>query len=109
MKQLSQKEEVNKQTTSVRLLSGALRLVSLLAFALCLVCGWLFYEFYLKWVSVFEDGRYFDPEEGVVYEDTSFVWVVLSLVALLISIALWLIAGKIKGRERGVVDAEAGI
>ena len=94
---------------SVRLLSGVLRLISLLTFALCLLAGWMFYIFYLKWLPVFEDWRYFDPEEGVVYHDTSFVWGVLSLAALLISIALWLVARKIKGKERGVIDAEATI
>ena len=94
---------------SVRLLSRVLRLISLLAFILCLLFGWLFYEFYFKWLSVFEDGRYFDPGTGVVYHDSGFVWGVLSLATLLISIALWLIARKIKGKQRGVVDAEASI
>jgi hypothetical protein len=94
---------------SVRLLSIILRLISLFAFALCLLFVWMFYGFYLKWLSVFEDGRYFDPETGVVYHDTGFMWGVLSLAALLISIALWLIARKTKGRERAVVDTEASI
>jgi hypothetical protein len=109
MKQISRKVQVTKQMISVRLLSGVLRIISLVAFALCILSGWLFYEFYFKWLSVFEDGRYFDPEMGVVYHDSGLVWGVLSLATLLISIALWLIVRKIRGKQRGVVDAEASI
>jgi hypothetical protein len=109
MKKTSQKVQVTKQMISVRLLSGVLRIISLFAFALCILSGWLFYEFYFKWLSVFEDGRYFDPKTGVVYHDSGFVWGVSSLAMLLISIALWLIARRIKGKQRGVVDAEASI
>ena len=85
----------------VKLLSRLLRMLSLFAFLLCLLSGWLFYGSYFKWVSVFEDGRYFDPEAGVVFHDSSFVWGVFSVAALLISVALWLIARKIKDRGRG--------
>ncbi|MBD0372400.1 MAG: hypothetical protein ICV60_16270 [Pyrinomonadaceae bacterium] len=86
---------------TVRLLSGGLKIISLLTFGLCLLSGWLFYEFYLKWLPVFEDGRYFDSETGVVYHDTGSVWGILSLSLLLISIVLWLLASKIKGARRG--------
>jgi hypothetical protein len=109
MKQINRKVQVIEQMISVRLLSGGLRIISLFAFALCLLSGWLCYEFYFKWLSVFEDGRYFDPETGVVYHDSGSVWGVLSLATLLISIALRLIARKIKGRQRGAVGAEASI
>jgi hypothetical protein len=83
------------------LLSRLLKLISLMAIGFCLLSIWLFYEFYVKWLSVFEDGRYFDPATGVVFHDTSFVWGVFSLASLLTSATLWLISGKIKVRSRG--------
>lgn len=86
--------------TKVGLLSAVLKIISLFMFGLCLLFGWLFYVFYLKWLSVFENGRYFDPETGVVFHDSNFICGVLSLFWLLISIALWLIATKAKGRAR---------
>lgn len=87
--------------TKIGLLSALLKIISLFMFGLCLLFGWLFYEFYLKWLSVFENGRYFDPETGVVYHDSNSILGVLSLSLLLISIALWLLATKTKGLERG--------
>ena len=87
---------------NARLLRGGLKIISLFTLGLCLLFGWLFYAFYLKWLSVFEDGRYFDPETGVVYHDTNFISGILSLSLLLISIALWLLASKIKGAVRGL-------
>ena len=91
---------------SPRLLNGALRTISVFAFAFCLLFGWLFYSFYFKWLSLFEDGRYYDPEAGVVYHDSGFLYGVISLAALIIAIAPLLIARTIEGRRRGVVDAE---
>ena len=91
----------------VRVLRSLLRLISLIAFALCLLFGWLCYGSYFKWLSVFEDGRYFDPETGVVYHESGFVWGIFSLAALLISITFWLIARKIRARRE--VNAQASI
>jgi len=93
---------------SPRPLSRALRTISVFAFAFCLLFGWLFYSFYFKWLSLFEDGRYYDPETGVVYHDSGFVYGVISLAGLIIAIALLLTARTIEGRRRGVVDAEVG-
>ncbi len=84
----------------VRLVSVGLKIISLFTFGLCLLFGWLFYALYLKWFSLFENGRYFDPGSGVVYRDTGSVTGVLSLSLLLISIVLWLVASKIKGARR---------
>ena len=78
--------------TIVRL---GLRAISLFTFGFSVVSAWLFYTFYLKWAWVFEDGRYFDPEEEVVYDDASFIWGVISFSLLLLSILLWLVASKI--------------
>jgi hypothetical protein len=85
---------------SVRALRGVLKIISLFTFGVCLFFGWLFYELYLKWLPVFEDGRYFDPVEEVVYHDTNFISGILSLSLLLISIILWLVASKIKDERR---------
>lgn len=71
-----------------------LRAISLIVFGLSLFSAWMFYIFYLKWARVFEDGRYFDPVEDVVYHDTSFIWGVISFVWLLLAILLWLVAPK---------------
>jgi cbb3-type cytochrome oxidase subunit 3 len=81
-------------------LRWGLKIISLITFGLSVLSFWLFYVFYLKWAWVFEDGRYFDPVEGVVYHDTSFVWGVISFFLLLISIVLWLVASKIKRVRR---------
>ncbi len=87
-------------------MSRLLRLASLIAFVLCLLSGWLFYGSYLKWLSVFEDGRYFDPEAGVVFHENAFVWGLLSLAALLVSLFLWLVAGRIKSRESRLLEPD---
>jgi ABC-type antimicrobial peptide transport system permease subunit len=92
---------MTKQISNRTLLSRFLILLSLVAFVFFLLCGWLFYAFYFKWLPVFEDGRYFDPESGVVFHDSSFVWGLFSVAALLISVAAWLLARKMKRRERG--------
>lgn len=84
---------------TVRILSAALKLISLSAFGVSLFFGWLFYVFYLKWVFRFENGRYFDPVDEVVYEDDSLVLGIISLFVLLFSIVLWLIASKIKSKR----------
>jgi hypothetical protein len=87
---------------AVRVLHGVLKIISLFTFGLCLLSVWMFYEFYLKWLPMFENGRYFDPREEVVYHDTSSIWGILSLSLLLISIVLWLVASKIKDERRGL-------
>jgi hypothetical protein len=86
---------------TLRLLSGGLKIISLFTFGLCLLSGWMFYVFYLKWISLFENGRYFDPKEEVVYDESSFIWVILSLFLLLVSALLWVLATKIKRQEQG--------
>jgi hypothetical protein len=73
-----------------------LKIVSLFTFGLSVLSALMFYVFYLKWAWVFEDGRYFDPVEEVVYEDTSVIWGVITLFFLLLSILLWFVASKIK-------------
>lgn len=84
---------------TVRFLGAALRIISLFTFGASLFFGWLFYVFYLKWVFLFENGRYFDPVEEVVYEDDSLVLGILSLFLILISVVLWLLASKIKSKR----------
>ena len=84
---------------TVRLAIAALKIISLLTFGGSLFFGWLFYNFYLKWVFVFENGRYFDPVEEVVYEDTSSVLGIISLFLILISVVLWLLARKLKANQ----------
>jgi hypothetical protein len=61
----------------------------------------MFYVFYLKWFSLFENGRYFDPVEEVVYDESSFIWGIISLFLLLVSALLWVLATKIKRQEQG--------
>lgn len=78
-----------------RLLSLLLKVLSSVAVVASLFSGLMFYEFYFKWRSLFnEEGRYFDPQVGVVYHDDGFVWGVLSLALFLMSITLWLFARK---------------
>ena len=84
---------------TIRLLSAALRIISLFAFGASLFFGWLFYVFYLKWVFLFENGRYFDPVEEVVYEDDSLVLGIFSFFLILISVVFWLLASRIKSKR----------
>src|SRR5688572_24430461 len=76
-----------------------LKIISLITFGLSVLSAWMFYVFYLKWAWVFEDSRYFDPVEGVVYHDTSLIWGVISFVLLLFSILIWFVASKIKDKR----------
>ena len=84
---------------TVRFLRAALKIVSLFTFGGSLFFGWLFYVFYLKWVFLFENGRYFDPVEEVVYEDDSMVSGIISLFLFLFSVVLWLLASKITSKR----------
>lgn len=84
----------------VRLLRLALKTISVLTFGGSLFCGWFFYVFYLRWVFLFENGRYFDPVEEVVYHDTSIIWGVFSFVLLLVSITLWFVASKLRASTK---------
>jgi hypothetical protein len=85
---------------TVRLLRGSLKIISFFTFGLCLLSGWMFYVFYLKWLSSFENGRYFDPKEEVVYDESSFIWGIISLFLLLVSALLWVLATRIKRQEQ---------
>jgi hypothetical protein len=84
---------------AVRLLSTALKIISLFTFGGCLFFFWLFYVFYLRWVFLFENGRYFDPVEEVVYQDSSSVLGIFSLFLLLFSVVLCLLASRVKSNR----------
>lgn len=84
---------------TVRLLSAVLKTISVITVAASLFFGWLFYVLYLKWVFRFENGRYFDPVEEVVYDADSLVLGVISFVLLLFSIVVWLVASRIKNKR----------
>lgn len=49
---------------------------------------WIYIEFYWKYRDLFENGRYFDPDEGVVYHEQSAIWGAMAAVFILGSIAL---------------------
>jgi hypothetical protein len=78
------------------LLTWGLRIISLFALVVSAFFGWLFYQLYLKWFFLFENGRYFDPQEEVVYEDSSILLGLFSLLPLLVSVVLWIVAAKLK-------------
>ena len=91
---------VNKPMKTLRFLgAAALKTISVVTLSASLIFGWIFYQLYLKWVFRFENGRYFDPVEDVVYEEDSLVLGVIALFLLLFSIALWLIGSRIKGKR----------
>ena len=58
--------------------------------------GFLFYKSYLKWITLFENGRYFDPVDGVVHHESAFVWGAIALIFLLTSASIWLISGRVR-------------
>lgn len=68
------------------MLSVLLGVVAVITFAAGLLFWWMFYVFYLKWVNVFENGRYFDPVDSIVHHDTAMVNGVIASV-------LWLVCG----------------
>lgn len=84
---------------TVRLLSTALKTISVLTFSGSLFFFWVFYQLYLKWFFRFENGRYFDPVEEVVYEEDSFISGIISLFLFLFSVVLWLLASRIKSKR----------
>jgi len=86
---------------NVKLISGALGAAAAGAFGLALMFGLFFYTFYLKWVTLFENHRYFDPQSGIVYHDSSSVHGTLAALFLFISISCLLIRWKLtKGKIR---------
>lgn len=84
---------------TVRFLRATLKIISLFAFGASLLFGWLFYNLYLKWIFRFENGRYFDPVEEVVYEEDSFISGIVSFFLFLFSVVLWLLASRIKSKR----------
>ena len=77
-----------------------LKIISAVFVLLGAAFSYFFYRMYLRWITVFEDGRYFDPDSGVVYHETGVVWGLFALVFFLISGALWLTDGWLKRRAR---------
>ena len=84
---------------TVRLLRAGLKVISVFIFSGSLFFFWVFYQLYLKWLFLFENGRYFDPVEEVVYEEDSLVLGIISLVLLVLSVGLWLLALKIRSKR----------
>ncbi len=80
---------------NVKLISGALGVAAAVAFALALVFGMFFYTFYLKWAALFENHRYFDPQSGIVYHDSSSVHGILAALFLLTSASCLLLRWKL--------------
>ena len=64
-------------------------------------CGFLFYRTYLKWMTLFEDGRYFDADSGVVHHDSAFIWGPIALIFLLIGVSIWFVSNRINSTVRG--------
>ena len=84
---------------NLKLISGALGAAAAVAFALALVFGLFFYTFYLKWAALFENHRYFDPQSGIVYHDSSSLYGILAALFLFISISCLLVRWKLtKGK-----------
>jgi hypothetical protein len=54
----------------LRLALGTLSAIALIASVLF---GWLFYEFYLRLLPLFENGSHYDPVTETVYHDSGFV------------------------------------
>ena len=80
------------------LLRAALKTISVIICGGSLFFGWVFYQLYLKWFFLFENGRYFDPVDDVVYEDDSLIVGIISLFLLLFSVVLWLLASKLRSK-----------
>lgn len=67
----------------------------------CLGCGlfalWGYYFFYLRWAGRFNgEGRYFDPVEGVVYSADSSGDLLVSVLAFLLALVLWLMGRALR-------------
>ena len=62
----------------------ALLLISSLLSAIFL---WIWYTQYYQWIDCFNEfGRCFNPNDSVVYTDSSFVWVIPAAIFLGLSI-----------------------
>jgi hypothetical protein len=80
----------------IGLLRITLVAISLTSAIATIAFGVLFYNFYLRWIGLFEDGRYFDPASGVVYHDTGSVHGILMLLSLTVSVAAALCSRKLR-------------
>lgn len=72
-------------------------LLSVLCFGLFVVFGALFHLQYFRWRDCFdEQGRCFDAQAGVVYQEQSgVVWSALAVVALGVSgVLIWRVVGR---------------
>ena len=83
-----------------------LYITAVVTFAVGLLWWWMFYVFYLKWVTVFENGRYFDPVDEVVYTDSGMVHGVIAAILWLICAAAVFAVRKLSGmrRDEGASD-----
>lgn len=70
--------------------AGLLTWGTAVAGAASALCFWLWYARYLR-IDFNELGRYYDPEEQVVYTDAAFVWGILALGLLLVAAVLMVI------------------
>lgn len=65
---------------------------------------WIYIEFYWKYRDLFQNGRYFDPDESVVYDEQSAVWGAIAAMFILGSIALLLLAWRPRTRTSTTAD-----
>jgi hypothetical protein len=62
---------------------------------LCLICFWLYYSFYLRWADKFNgEGRYFDPEENVVYLSQDKALLPIAITVFALAFVFWFISRK---------------
>jgi len=80
---------------NLKLISGALGVAAAGAFGMALVFGMFFYTFYLKWAALFENHRYFDPQSGIVFHDSSSVYGIFAALFLLTSPACLLLRRRV--------------
>jgi hypothetical protein len=66
----------------------SLTLIKLMAYwLLCLLFSYAWYTQYYQWIDCFNElGRCFNPNDSVVYTDSSFVWVIPAAIFLGLSI-----------------------
>lgn len=65
------------------------------------VAFWFYYAFYLKWSGRFNgEGRYYSPEDEVVYHSDSKVDLYFAIVALGLAAACWLARRAVSVRAR---------
>jgi hypothetical protein len=83
-----------------RAIAALLWTTAVVTFGLGALAALMFYQFYLKWYGLFENGRYFDPTDSVVHTDTAFVLGPITALFWAACVAAILLVRRLRSTQR---------